>query len=132
MKRASKIILINPEEEILLYLRDNKPWLTHPEHWDLIGGRIEQGENSLDTIIREIKEEINCKTENVKFMGTIYIKELNEKLIMFKGNIDVPLEDINLTEGQDIKYFKPNELHKLKFPYFYKDFIIKNKEKIFK
>ncbi|MBU1988692.1 MAG: NUDIX domain-containing protein, partial [Nanoarchaeota archaeon] len=57
--KATKIILVNQRnKEVLLYLRDNKPSIPHPGYWDLFGGSIEEGESPLESIKREVKEEI--------------------------------------------------------------------------
>ncbi len=44
MKEIAAIILENDKGEFLLYLRDNKPGIPFPNHWDLIGGHVEEGE----------------------------------------------------------------------------------------
>jgi 8-oxo-dGTP diphosphatase len=44
MKKIAAIILENDQGELLLYLRDNKPGIPFPLHWDLIGGMLIRGE----------------------------------------------------------------------------------------
>lgn len=44
MKKIAAIILENDKEEFLFYLRDNKPGIPFPQHWDLFGGHVEEGE----------------------------------------------------------------------------------------
>ncbi len=130
MKKASKIILINPKKEILLYLRDNKPTISHPDYWDFIGGEGEKGETSLQTIQREIKEEINSRVSEIKILNSEIYNPLNTNVTFFKGKINENIENINLTEGQKLGFFKLLNLPS-KFPFFYRDFIHKNKHKIF-
>jgi hypothetical protein len=43
MKKIAAVILTNPDGELLLYLRDNKPGLPFPHHWDLFGGMWSRG-----------------------------------------------------------------------------------------
>ncbi|MBC7864020.1 MAG: NUDIX domain-containing protein, partial [Bacteroidia bacterium] len=45
MFKIAAIIFENEENKILLYLRDNKPGIPFPNHWDLFGGHIEEGES---------------------------------------------------------------------------------------
>ena len=78
----------------------------------------------------EIQALLGPNASGKSTLAQVILGNPNVKII--EGRIFFNKEDINLTEGRDIKYFKPDELHKLKFPYFYKDFIIKHKEKIFK
>ncbi len=44
MKKIAAIIFENDKGEFLLALRDNKPGIPFPNHWDLIGGHVEEGE----------------------------------------------------------------------------------------
>jgi len=59
MKKIAAIILENDQGELLLYLRDNKPGIPFPLHWDLIGGHVEEGETPEEALVREVKEELD-------------------------------------------------------------------------
>lgn len=131
MKRVSKIVLINSEGKLLLQLRDNKPTIPFPGFWDFIGGEIENGETSLEAIKREIKEEINLEVSDIQFLGEYVFIPLNVHLTYFKGKIEKSVENIGLTEGQEVKYFRFNELYDLKIPEHVKKFFYGNKERIF-
>lgn len=135
MKKVSLIVLKN-KDKFLLYLRDDKNNISYPNYWSLIGGMIEKNETPLKAIKREIKEEINCNIEKIKFIGRI--KVLNDPMcadhtiFVFKGEINENINNINLTEGQKISYFKLSKLKELKMPNFLKKFIFQNKDKILK
>ena len=59
MKRqGSSIIFINDNNEILLFLRDDKPSIPFPNMWDLPGGHVEENETPEQSIVREMKEEL--------------------------------------------------------------------------
>ena len=58
-EKIATIILKNDQNQILLYLRDNKPEIPFPHYWDLFGGYIEEGETPEQAIIRKVKEELN-------------------------------------------------------------------------
>ena len=58
MKKIASLILENKKGELLFYLRDNKPNIPFPHHWDLFGGYIEEGETPEQALIREVKEEL--------------------------------------------------------------------------
>ena len=61
MEQISAIIFENPDEGFLIYLRDSaidKPKIPFPDHWDLIGGHVEEGESFEQALEREVEEEI--------------------------------------------------------------------------
>lgn len=136
VKEASKIIILNEEKEILLQLRDEKKDIPFPGYWDFFGGKIERGENPLETIKREAYEEINVVPRNIIFLGKIYVPKNNLSQescnnFMFRGYINQTAENIDFSEGQGVRYFGLKELKGIKFVHFWLDFIIENKEKIF-
>lgn len=47
-KRAVKIFLINPKNEILMHLRDDKPDIYYPRYWSILGGEVDENESDLD------------------------------------------------------------------------------------
>jgi 8-oxo-dGTP diphosphatase len=67
MEKIAAIILENDNGELLLYLRDEKPGIPFPHHWDLIGGHVEEGETTEQALFREVKEELNYDLVDYKF-----------------------------------------------------------------
>lgn len=45
-------------DRLLCLLRDNKPGIGFPAHWDFPGGGREPGETGFETLAREIREEV--------------------------------------------------------------------------
>jgi 8-oxo-dGTP diphosphatase len=118
MKLIAAIILENDNGEFLLALRDNKDWIPFPNHWDLIGGHVEEGETPEEGLVREIKEELGIEIPGYKFYkifecltGDAYE---NIKYI-YTGKINIPIEEITLFEGQYARYFSRDELPSLPF-----------------
>ena len=68
MKEIAAIILENDKGEFLLALRDNKPGIPFPNHWDLIGGHVEEGETPEEALVREVKEELICQLKKSLFL----------------------------------------------------------------
>ena len=68
MKEIAAIILENDKGEFLLALRDNKPGIPFPNHWDLIGGHVEDGETPEEALVREVKEELDIELKGVRFL----------------------------------------------------------------
>jgi 8-oxo-dGTP diphosphatase len=118
MKVIAAIILENDKGEFLLYLRDNKPDIPFPDHWDLIGGHVEEGETPEEALVREVKEELDIDLREYVFYkkyecltGDAYE---NIKYIYY-GRINLPIEEITLLEGVYPKYFTREEIPHVKF-----------------
>ena len=65
------ISLIIKDNKILMILRKNKP---DSGYYNLVGGRMEEGETVPQAIIREIQEEtgLNVKKEDVNVVSTLH------------------------------------------------------------
>jgi len=111
---AVAIILGNNQNEVLLLLRDDKPSISCPNHWSLVGGKVENGETSETAAHREMLEEIGVDTEITLWKR--YDRQ-HPKIIVdqygYLGKIDIPLELLTLGEGQDFRFFKAHEIKKL-------------------
>jgi 8-oxo-dGTP diphosphatase len=118
MKKIAAIILENDKGEFLLYLRDNKPGIPYPGHWDLIGGHVEDGETPEEALVREVKEELDLDLKEYAFYrkyecltGDAYE---NIKYI-YTGKLNIPIEKITLLEGVRPQYFSRDEIPNVKF-----------------
>lgn len=118
MKKIAAIILENDNGEFLLYLRDNKPGIPFPNHWDLIGGHVEEGETPEEALVREVMEELGIELKDYRFFriyectsGDAYP---NIKYI-YSGRINIPIEEITLYEGVRAAYFSREEIPEVKF-----------------
>lgn len=104
------------EGKLLLILRDNKPdirvdpvnGIHFPNTWALMGGGVDEGENFFQAAAREAQEELGIEFQ-LQILG-----------VSAKGNcfffaeIEPELADqIQLGEGQEFKFFKPEELDDL-------------------
>ena len=118
MKEIAAIILENNKGEFLLYLRDNKSGIPFPDHWDLIGGHVEEGETPEEALVREFKEELGLDLKEYSFYkkyecltGDAYE---NIKYI-YSGKINLPVEEITLLEGVRPQYFSKEEIPNVRF-----------------
>ena len=127
MKKIAAIILENDKGEFLLALRDNKSWIPFPNHWDLIGGHVEEGETPEEALVREYKEELDLDLKDYSFFrkyecltGDAYE---NVKYIYY-GKINIPIEEITLLEGERPQYFTRQEIPDVKFANIIKSIVL--------
>lgn len=97
---------------------------TNSNHYALIGGRVKIGENSADTIKREIKEELGKNIEITEYVSTIEnffeIKGLKYHEIMFVYKIEFTNEDdkkieysMKNIEGEDSLQYEWIDINKI-------------------
>ena len=88
---------------------------SHPLEWEVPGGCSQSKESSLDTLIREIKEEIGItlKENNCIFLETALYKK--QFVDIYKSNIKIDLSTIVLQENEicDIKFFTKEEFFEM-------------------
>ncbi len=94
--------------KLLLLLRDDNPNIGFPNHWSLLGGKIEEGETPDQALIRELKEEANIDVKNFRLL---FEKPDPQAFIYHIELIDQDVQNLKLgDEGQELKFFEPQEL----------------------
>ncbi|CAN5144040.1 NUDIX domain-containing protein [soil metagenome] len=105
-------IIENENDEILLVKRANEP---HKGEWDLPGGFIMPQESFVESLKREIKEELTCEISVGQIVGAYTDTYLYQDILVptlgvvavcqvITGNLKAS-DDIN-----DYKYFKKHEV----------------------
>jgi 8-oxo-dGTP diphosphatase len=118
MKEIAAIILENDKGEFLLALRDNKSWIPFPNHWDLIGGHVEEGETPGEALVREVKEELDIDIRDYTFFKKyecLTCDAYENIKYIYTGKINLPIGEITLLEGERAQYFSREEVPGLKF-----------------
>jgi 8-oxo-dGTP diphosphatase len=129
--KVAAIILMNNEKKFLLYLRDNKPEIPYPDTWALLGGHVEENEEPVEALNRELKEEINQVIKNPIFIDNLD-DGVGNNVFIYTGFVDFKIKDLKLNEGTELKYFNFEEIMMLeKVPKPLKDFFKDNKTNIF-
>lgn len=111
------IILLNSNNQVLLILRDNKPGIPYPGMWDIPGGHIEPGETAIDTVKREMFEEMFLELGQINLFKIYESEDLIDNV--FWKRIDLDPGKIELREGQKLQYFSRQDIKKLKLAFNY-------------
>lgn len=118
---GSSIIFVNPQNQILLFLRDDKPGLPYRNMWDVPGGHVEADETPEQTIVREMKEEMDIDLESFHFFCK---KEFDDRTeFTFWKEVDFKIEDIDLREGQCLKWFTRRKAAKTTLAYGFNEIV---------
>ena len=123
MKRIPcvSIIIENTEGEVLLLLRDNKSTIGFPNHWTLVGGKVEDWETPEMAAHRELAEETGLKATLA--FWTRYDRQhplfiVDQHVYIMK--VAAPVDSLMLGEGQALQFFKQDEIKRLKIGYGFK------------
>ena len=111
MKKASKIILLNSNNEVLLQLRSkgqSNEWMR-----SLFGGHIDEWETPDEALVREIKEELNYDLTEFTMIKMSIVEEFWE-VYRYTGLIDSDLSKLTLQEWDEMRFFNYQEIKTLK------------------
>jgi 8-oxo-dGTP pyrophosphatase MutT (NUDIX family) len=117
MGNAVAAILVVEGDRYLMQLRDDIPEIWYPGHWGLFGGGIDVGEDEIEALRRELREEIGfdldpCRTKLfTRFDFDLRPAGLGRYL---RSYYEVPisttaLADLSLHEGADMRAFTGKE-----------------------
>ncbi|MDO8570801.1 MAG: NUDIX domain-containing protein [Candidatus Daviesbacteria bacterium] len=131
MKKPGAKAFVVYNKKLLLILRDNNPGISFPNTWNLPGGGIEEGESGLETIRRELQEEIGVVPENILELGQ---QTFEDGSILFRYLAKLTMDEYqNLklgNEGQKMDFFSVDEAFKLDLAGYSKEYFIKYKNQI--
>ena len=102
------LAMLQREGRWLMQLRDEIPSIVAPGCWGLFGGHLEAGETPEQAVRRELMEEINWQPPVVDLVMVHHIHRRTAHV--FRGELSVPLERLQLMEGQDMALVSPEEL----------------------
>lgn len=107
---ASVAVLINNDKKILILKRNSFcPW--EPDKYALVGGKQEENEDSIQTVLREIYEETNLIVDSLQYS---YEKVEGEYTVSFFFGIVKNIENILLSpEHTEYKWCTGKEIEEL-------------------
>lgn len=118
-RRTSYGLIFNEKGEIAVV------YIQKYDMYNLIGGKIEEQENSKEALIRETKEEIGYSLKNVEYMsnlGCYYYFDILDKyelaiMDFYKADIDEKVCD-PIEKDHELVWVKPEEIEdKMYFEY---------------
>jgi 8-oxo-dGTP diphosphatase len=109
---AVKAVIYSREGLLLLQQRDNKPELPFPGCWTFFGGQVEEGESLVDSMRRELLEELCCipGPVGVELFQWDWYGVQPARNHFFTVRCDVAKDSLVLNEGQAMGWFSLQEL----------------------
>ena len=120
-RKGTSIIFVNDNSQVLLFLRDDIPDIPYPNMWDIPGGHVEDGETPEQCIVREMKEEMELTLEDFQLFSVMEFTDRVEYTFWKKANLDI--QNINLHEGQKLKWFTEFEAKNTKLAYGFNEIV---------
>ena len=102
------LAMLHRDGRWLMQLRDEIPNIVAPGCWGLFGGHLDPGETPEQALRRELLEEISWQPLAVELVMVHHIHWRTAHV--FRGELSVPLEQLQLLEGQDLGLVSPEEL----------------------
>ena len=94
------VAMLHRDGRWLLQLRDDLDWIIAPGCWGLFGGHLESDESPEQGLRRELVEEIGLEAAALEPLLTH--DNAYRRLHVFVGPLPVPIEELDLKEGQDL------------------------------
>jgi 8-oxo-dGTP pyrophosphatase MutT (NUDIX family) len=59
-------LIVTEDGRYIMQLRDSNPDIFYPDHWGCFGGAVDEGENPIQALRRELREELEFEVMNAK------------------------------------------------------------------
>ena len=102
------LAMLQRDGRSLMQLRDEIPTIVAPGCWGLFGGHLDPGETPEQALRRELLEEISWQPTEVELVMVHHIHRRTAHV--FQGELSLPLEQLQLLEGQDLALVSAEDL----------------------
>ncbi|MFF1716555.1 NUDIX domain-containing protein [Streptomyces sp. NPDC058268] len=120
--RGAVAIIANRRGELLLHLRDDLPHIAWPDHWSVLGGGCDPGEDPRTAIVRELEEEAGLTVDDLAELFEIRDEHGSGQLItFFAATWDGDESALPLAEGVKLQFLAPEDLGFRTIPPFIRD-----------
>lgn len=116
------IYIINKKDEFLIQKRSMKKELM-PGIWDITGGSVVSGEDSLTGAIREVKEELGITLSPGQLFLVDRLKRKNSFADIWAAYADITVDDVVMQEDEvdEVKFVSDRDIIKIIFEAEYRD-----------
>jgi len=122
MKKYGGVLLICKETNRFLLLKRNKN-ANYPKTWSIVSGGIEKGETPLVGIKRELKEETDIDSKNIRYEFFEHQNQLIPYFDFYLGYCDKEYKCKLDPENTDWGWFDMDTLPKPLFPTLYSSLV---------
>jgi 8-oxo-dGTP pyrophosphatase MutT (NUDIX family) len=112
---AVAALLVLEDGRYIMQLRDDNPTIWYPGHWGLFGGGIDDGEDELAALRRELREELELEVNEARLFAVIDydLRQIGLECY-FRRYYEVPVtipqwDHVALHEGADFRALTGNE-----------------------
>ncbi|UUU19135.1 NUDIX domain-containing protein [Streptomyces sp. DSM 40750] len=115
-------ITANRRGELRLHLRDDLPGIAWPDHWSVLGGGCDPGEEPRETIVRELDEEAGLAVDGLTELFEIRDEHgSGQPITFFAASWDGDDWALPLAEGVKLQFLAPEDLEFRTIPPFIRD-----------
>jgi 8-oxo-dGTP diphosphatase len=111
--RVVGAVIYNEQNEILCALRS--PEMSLPNLWEFPGGKIEDGENPEEALVREIREELGCTIEVYEKIEEVHHEYPNVIVNLLTYKAKIVEGEPKAKEHAELKWMPLQELHSLEW-----------------
>lgn len=125
MRGTGVLFYDRAKRRVLFFRRDNTSSIPFPDHVDILGGHIEDGETAEEAIVREMAEELDDLRSGKPYVltghrfFTVFIDAMGMVDYLFSRAADFDLDDLRLKEGQALLWLTEDEAARTSFAFGY-------------